>query len=64
MSDDRPSSIWRAGVPAGRVFGVPVIVQPLWFVIVVLFTVWFAPTVEREVDGVSGSASYGVRSCG
>jgi len=47
-------------VPAGRVFGVPVIVQPLWFVIVVLFTIWFAPTVEREVDGVSGNASYGV----
>ena len=52
--------MWRAGVPAGRVLGVPIIVQPLWFVIVVLFTIWFEPTVERQVDGVSGNASYGV----
>jgi len=60
VSDDRPSSVWRAGVPAGRILGVPVIVQPLWFAIVVLFTVWFAPTVKQEVDGVSGSVSYAV----
>jgi Zn-dependent protease/CBS domain-containing protein len=60
VSEDRRRPIWSAGVPAGRVLGVPVIVQPLWFVIVVLFTIWFAPTVEREVDGVSGNASYGV----
>lgn len=52
--------MWRAGVPAGRVFGVPVIIQPLWFAIVVLFTVWFAPTVKTEVDGVSANASYGI----
>lgn len=60
MSDEPRPSVWRAGVPAGRVFGVPVIVQPLWFVIVVLFTIWFAPTVAQQVDGVSGNVSYGV----
>ena len=45
-------------MPAGRVFGVPVIVQPLWFVIVVLFTIWFEPTVDQQVHGLSGNLSY------
>jgi len=58
VSDDRRRSIWSGGVPAGRVLGVPVIVQPLWFVIVVLFTIWLEPSVNKQVDGVSGNGSY------
>jgi Zn-dependent protease/CBS domain-containing protein len=60
VSDDRRTSRWSGGVPAGRILGVPVVVQPLWFVIVVLFTIWFAPTVQRQVDGVSDNGSYGI----
>src|SRR4051794_22470350 len=38
--------------------GVPVIVQPLWFAIVLLFTLWFAPSVRNEVPTISNNASY------
>lgn len=47
-------------MPAGRVLGVPVIVQPLWFVIVVIFTVTFAPTVRDNVPTLSRNGSYGI----
>jgi Zn-dependent protease len=40
--------------------GVPVVVQPLWFVIVALFTAGFGPTVHDNVDGLGTNASYAV----
>lgn len=48
------------GLRIGRVMGVPVIVQPLWFGIVLLATLWFAPSVRDEVPTVSNNASYGI----
>jgi Zn-dependent protease/CBS domain-containing protein len=52
--------VWSGGVPAGRILGVPIVVQPLWFVIVVLFTVGFAPTVRDDVPTLSHNGSYGI----
>lgn len=50
----------QAGLPLGRVLGVPVVAQPLWFVILVLFSVSLAPTVRDDVPDVSVGASYGI----
>jgi Zn-dependent protease/CBS domain-containing protein len=52
--------VWSGGVPAGRFLGVPIVVQPLWFVIVVLFTIGFAPTVRDDVPTLSHDGSYGI----
>jgi Zn-dependent protease len=64
VSDERPQQPARAGLTGGltigRVLGVPVVVQPLWFVIVLLFTLWFAPTVRDEVPSLSDGGSYGI----
>lgn len=49
-----------AGLTVGRVFGVPIVIQPLWFVIVVLFTAGSGPTVRDNVHGLSTNASYAV----
>jgi Zn-dependent protease/CBS domain-containing protein len=59
VSDDQRQAR-RYGVPLGRVLGVPIIVQPLWFVIVVIFTVGFAPTVRDDVPTLSSNGSYGI----
>lgn len=48
------------GLPVGRILGVPIVVQPLWFLIVVLFTVTWAPTVRDAVPSLSVNASYGI----
>ena len=49
-----------SGLPLGRVLGVPIVAQPLWFVIVVIFTISFAPTVRNDVPSLSVNASYGI----
>jgi Zn-dependent protease/CBS domain-containing protein len=49
-----------AGLPIGRVLGVPIIVQPLWFVIVVIFTASFGPTVRDAVPTLSTNSSYAI----
>lgn len=49
-----------AAVPLGRVLGVPLVVQPIWFVIVVTFTLLFEPTVHDRAPGLGRPASYGV----
>jgi Zn-dependent protease/CBS domain-containing protein len=48
------------GVQVGRVLGVPIVVQPLWFLVVLAFSVGFEPTVRDHVDHISPSASYAV----
>jgi Zn-dependent protease/CBS domain-containing protein len=61
--DRRPtgrSQRYAGGLPLGRVLGVPIVVQPLWFVIVVLFTASFGPTVRDSVPSLSNNSSYGV----
>src|SRR3954449_1996061 len=49
-----------AGLPVGRVLGVPIVIQPLWFVVVVLFTAGSGPTVHDNVHGLSSNESYAV----
>jgi Zn-dependent protease/CBS domain-containing protein len=39
---------------------VPVVIQPLWFVIVLLFTISFGPTVQDAVPTLSANASYAI----
>ena len=47
---------------AGRVFGIPVYVGPSWFLVALLITMLYAPTVERWVAGI-GAARYLVAFC-
>jgi len=54
-----PRRIW-AGLSVGRVFGVPIVIQPLWFVVVVLFTLGSGPTIGDYVHGLSTNESYAV----
>ena len=47
-------------MPVGRIMGVPIIVQPLWFVIVVVFTISFGPAIHDNVPSLSTSQGYAV----
>lgn len=63
MSDDRgqrPRLAAGEGLRLGRVLGVPVIVQPIWFVVVIVIAVSFAPEVNRQVPSLSDASSYAV----
>ncbi|MBV9099184.1 MAG: M50 family metallopeptidase, partial [Frankiaceae bacterium] len=53
-----PRRAW-GGLPIGRVLGVPIVVQPLWFLIVVLFTAGSGPTIKDNVAGLSSNEAYG-----
>jgi Zn-dependent protease len=46
------------GLQVGRVLGVPLVIQPIWFLIVVVFTVGFGPEVRQQVPGLGVNASY------
>jgi Zn-dependent protease len=54
-----PRRAW-AGLPIGRVLGVPIVVQPLWFVVVVLFTAGSGSQIQDEVRGLSSAEAYAV----
>jgi Zn-dependent protease/CBS domain-containing protein len=54
---DRPEDPPGSGVRIGRPFGVPVYVNPTWFVIALLITVSFATTVDVAVPGL-GEGRY------
>src|SRR3954452_12769917 len=56
QSRRRPGS----GIRVGRVLGVPIVVQPLWFVIVVFFSVSFAPEMRRQVPSLGETGGYAV----
>src|SRR3954470_10457398 len=47
-----------AGLRIGRVLGVPIVVQPLWFVIVIVIALTFEPEVRRQVPSLDESARY------
>jgi Zn-dependent protease/CBS domain-containing protein len=57
---DRPPAPRRGwgGLQVGRVLGVPIVVQPLWFVVVVLFTAGSGQTIKDNVAGLSTNAAY------
>lgn len=46
-----------SGIPAGRIFGVPLVVSPAWVVLVILGMVW-APSILRDNVDMSVTASY------
>jgi len=54
----RPTAL--TDIPVGRVLGVPVVIQPLWFVLLAIFAVSFAPTVRDSVPSLSSPASYAI----
>ena len=56
----QPAPAFRNGIQIGRVLGVPIIVQPLWFLIVVVIAASFGPTVENQVPSLSHTGAYAV----
>ena len=44
------------GVPLGRVFGIPILVSPWWFLIAAIITIQVAPYVEQHYDVQRGAA--------
>jgi Zn-dependent protease/CBS domain-containing protein len=66
MSDQRstgqrgPTAAAGGGVQVGRILGVPVVIQPLWFVIVIVIAVSFGPTVRDQVPSLSSGGAYAV----
>lgn len=57
MSDEaaRPK---RAGLRIGRVFGVPVIISPTWFVLAVLITILYSDVVASALPHLSALGTY------
>jgi Zn-dependent protease len=43
----------------GRFFGVPVFIAPSWLLIAVMFTLIYAPALDKAVPGLSASSAYG-----
>jgi Zn-dependent protease/CBS domain-containing protein len=61
MSEQRPApqppTRASAGIPAGRIFGVPLVISPAWVVLVVVGTL-VAPSAIRSYVHISLGASY------
>ena len=60
MSEQRPrqASIWAAGIPAGRLLGVPLVVSPAWVVLVVIATLALPSELRQHVTGLGVATSY------
>jgi Zn-dependent protease/CBS domain-containing protein len=54
----RPPAYLRAGLPLGRIRGVPIIVTPSWLLIAVLLTTVWGPVVRDYVDGIGSGTAY------
>jgi Zn-dependent protease/CBS domain-containing protein len=48
------------GLQIGRVLGVPIVVQPLWFLVVILFTAGSGGAIRDNVHGLSSTQAYAV----
>jgi Zn-dependent protease len=46
------------GLRVGSVLGVPIFVQPVWFLVVILIAASFGPEVERQVPSLNHTAAY------
>jgi len=57
---ERPTPAGRNGIQVGRVLGVPIVVQPLWFVIVVVIAASFGPEIQHQVPSLSHAGAYAV----
>jgi Zn-dependent protease/CBS domain-containing protein len=49
-----------AGLQLGRVLGVPIVVQPIWFPVVLIIAFTFKPTIQDRVPHLGDGASYAV----
>ncbi|MDQ1697147.1 MAG: hypothetical protein QOJ03_2500 [Frankiaceae bacterium] len=49
-----------AGLQVGRILGVPIVVQPIWFLVVLVIAVSYAPEVRRRVPSIGDGTSYAV----
>jgi Zn-dependent protease/CBS domain-containing protein len=47
-------------VQIGQFLGVPILVQPIWFLVVIVIAVSFGPEVERQVPSLNHTAAYAV----
>jgi Zn-dependent protease len=56
QSPQQPSRL-AAGIPAGRIFGVPLVISPAWIVLVIVGTL-AAPGAIRDNINVSAAGSY------
>src|SRR4051794_23256055 len=56
----RSPAVSGGGLQVGRVLGVPIVIQPLWFLIVVVIAASFGPEVQRQAPSLSHTASYAV----
>jgi Zn-dependent protease len=53
-----PPAYLRAGLPLGRVRGVPIIVTPSWLLIALLLTTVWGPVVRDYVDDIGSGTAY------
>jgi len=51
------SSVWVTGIPAGRIFGVPLVVSPAWLLIVVFAVIVVPTSLRQHIPGLSNTAS-------
>jgi Zn-dependent protease/CBS domain-containing protein len=53
-----PKSRMATGIPAGRIFGVPLVVSPAWLILVVLAMLVVPQTLRQNVTGLGVTASF------
>lgn len=56
----QPARVPGAGLQIGRVLGVPIVVQPIWFLVVVVIAASFGPEIENQVPSLSHAGAYAV----
>jgi Zn-dependent protease/CBS domain-containing protein len=53
----RPAPAWASGIPAGRIFGVPLVVSPLWIALVVFAMLVVPSALRQHVVGLGQTGS-------
>jgi Zn-dependent protease/CBS domain-containing protein len=53
-----PTPRWANGIPAGKIFGVPLVVSPAWLLLVVLAMLVLPATLRQHVVGLGNTASF------
>jgi Zn-dependent protease/predicted transcriptional regulator len=57
---DKPPSTtpqWTSGIPAGRIFGVPLVISPMWLVLVAFAMLVVPSALRQHVNGLSATGS-------
>jgi Zn-dependent protease len=53
-----PTPRWATGIPAGRIFGVPLVVSPMWLIVVVLAMLIVPNALRQHVAGLGETGSF------